>query len=271
MAINQDLFGKLRSRLELSRARVYKLIQDIELSSHVSPHVASLMLAGQNGIPYGKYATAEDRVEIRSASGSFQPLPQERPVQQVSPIAAAPSRSPKATRNNSIFVVHGRDAKLTQDMYSFLRAIGLNAMEWDDAIKAAKGGANPIVGDVITNAMKKAQGVLVLLSPDEDAKLKNKFASERDKKKGLHKLETQPRPNVIFEAGLALGAHSDKTILVQVGDIRDISDIAGKHMVHLTDSPQSRKNLALRLQDKLKFRVNLTGNDWLEVGQFNRK
>jgi hypothetical protein len=68
MAINQDLLAKLESRLGLSRGRIYQKIQDIELSKHVSGHVASLMLAAQNGIPYGRYATAEDRGEIRAAS-----------------------------------------------------------------------------------------------------------------------------------------------------------------------------------------------------------
>ncbi|WP_213741070.1 hypothetical protein [Bradyrhizobium sp. dw_411] len=69
---------------------------------------------------------------------------------------------------------------------------------------------------------------------------------------------------------LALGAHSDKTILVQVGDIRDISDIAGKHMVHLSNSFASRKHLADRLESKLKFKVDLTGTTWQDVGNFNR-
>ncbi len=111
---------------------------------------------------------------------------------------------------------------------------------------------------------------MVLLSPDEEAKLKGRFASAKDKKIGLATLDGQPRPNVIFEAGLALGAHSDKTILVQVGDIRDISDIAGKHMAHLTNKPASRKALAMRLKSKLKFKVNTDGDAWLEVGNFDR-
>jgi predicted nucleotide-binding protein len=166
-------------------------------------------------------------------------------------------------------VVHGRDLKLRNDMYALLRAIGLFPLEWDEAIKKAKGGAN-LVGDVIYDAMKQVQGVMVLLSPDETAKLKGKFVGPRDKKQRLHVLEGQPRPNVIFEAGLALGAYSQKTILVQVGDIREISDIAGKHMLHLTNDPSRRKALAHRLRDKLKFKVNLDGDTWLEVGNFDR-
>src|SRR5262249_50087720 len=149
-------------------------------------------------------------------------------------------------------------------------SIGITPMEWDHAIKAAKGGANPIVGDVINQAMERVQGVMVLFSPDEEAKIKPRLASDKDKKKGLHLRGFQPRPNVIFEAGLALGAHSDKTVLVQVGDLRDISDIAGKHLVHLSNSFTDRKRLADRLESKLKFKIDLTGTTWQTVGNFDR-
>jgi predicted nucleotide-binding protein len=111
--------------------------------------------------------------------------------------------------NNSIFVVHGRDGQLNTDMFAFLRAIGLNPLEWSQAIKGAK-GANPHIDDVIYDAMEKVQGVLVMFSPDEEARLKSKFCTGLDKKKGFNKLDGQARPNVIFEAGLALGAHSKK-------------------------------------------------------------
>jgi predicted nucleotide-binding protein len=176
----------------------------------------------------------------------------------------------KATKDNSMFVVHGRDAKLNRDIYAFLSTIGIVPMEWDQAIKAAKGGANLIVGDVIGQAMESVQGVMVLFSPDEESKVRTKFASTSDKKKGLHLKGFQPRPNVIFEAGLALGAHSDKTVLVQVGTVRDISDIAGKHMVHLSNSFADRKRLADRLSSKLKFKVDLDGTTWQTIGNFDR-
>jgi hypothetical protein len=126
------------------------------------------------------------------------------------------------------------------------------------------------VDDVIYGAMQEVQGVLVMFSPDEEARLKSRFCSRLDKKKGFDKLDGQARPNVIFEAGLALGAHSKKTLLVQVGNVRDISDIAGKHLVHLSNSAVSRKELAQRLQTKLKFKVDTTGNDWLRIGNFDR-
>jgi predicted nucleotide-binding protein len=268
MALNQDLFARLKSKLGLSRSGLYAAVQRIQRENHVSLHVASLMLANESGVGINRFATNEDRAEMRSAGRIAAPAI----APTVAPRTSAPTprgKSPKKTRDNSIFVVHGRDLALRDEMYAFLRALGLNPIEWNHAIAAAKGGANPIVGDVIDNAMKKAQGIMVLLSSDEDAKLKSKFVGHHDKRKHLHTLEGQPRPNVIFEAGLALGAHSDKTILVQVGEIREISDIAGKHMVHLTDDASSKQALAQRLETKLKFRIDPNAN-WLTVGRFRR-
>lgn len=202
--------------------------------------------------------------------GPVYSMPANCPEQRPQGRARRSSGKPVVTiSNNSIFVVHGRDTQLNADIFAFLRSIELNPLEWSQAIKSAK-GANPHVDEVIYNAMDKVQGVLVVFSPDEEARLKSKFCSPKDAKKGLCTLDGQARPNVIFEAGLALGAHSKKTLLVQVGDVRDISDIAGKHMVHLSNAPASRKELAQRLKTKLKFKVDMTGDHWLTVGDFDR-
>jgi predicted nucleotide-binding protein len=271
--INPKLLAKLIKKMGVGQARVYRVIQQRALDSHVDSHVASLLIARDSGVNYQPYADPQDLVEMRHATA---------PAHAPPPSAAAPAvanrpagkklgkTKVRATKDNSIFVVHGRDAKLNQDMYAFLSSIGIVPMEWDHAIKAAKGGANPIVGDVISQAMEKVQGVMILLSPDEEAKIRPKFTSDTDKKKGYHLKGFQPRPNVIFEAGLALGAHSDKTILVQVGTVRDISDIAGKHMVHLSNSFADRKRLADRLASKLKFEVDLDGTTWQTIGNFDR-
>src|SRR5262249_4631743 len=155
--------------------------------------LAMLLVASQHYIPIHRHANEEELAILRGLRNptAAAPAPADPPRRGDK---ASPPSKPAPTRNNSIFVVHGRDAKLTEDMYSFLRALGLFPMEWNEAIKAAKGGANPNVGDVINQAMKKVQGVLVLLSPDEQAKLKDRFASESDKRKRLTILEGQPRP-----------------------------------------------------------------------------
>jgi predicted nucleotide-binding protein len=271
--INAKLLAKLVKKMGVRQARVYQVIQQRALDSHVDSHVASLLVARDNGVNYQPYADPSNLVEMRHATApAHAPPPSAIPATATNRPAAKKLGKTKvrATKDNSIFVVHGRDAKLNQDMYAFLASIGIVPMEWDHAIKAAKGGANPIVGDVISQAMERVQGVMILFSPDEEAKVRTKFASASDKKKNLHLKGFQPRPNVIFEAGLALGAHSDKTILVQVGTVRDISDIAGKHMVHLSDSFADRKRLADRLESKLKFKIDLDGTTWQTIGHFDR-
>jgi predicted nucleotide-binding protein len=270
MSVNQKLLAALVSKTGLSQSQVNRKISEIVSAKHLPRKLAAISLASQYRIPLHRYASDDELAQLRGAGAAA--------TQVSSPVAAASLPKPltraarkiKATKDNSMFVVHGRDAQLNKDMYAFLATIGIVPMEWDQAIKAAKGGANPIVGDVISNAMARVQGVMILFSPDEEAKIRSKFASERDKKRGDHLKGFQPRPNVIFEAGLALGAHSDKTILVQVGDVRDISDIAGKHMVHLDNSFAARKRLADRLESKLKFKVDLAGTVWQEIGNFDR-
>jgi predicted nucleotide-binding protein len=272
MPVSPKLLATLEHKLGLSRRQVNRRISDEAAVKHLTRELAAISLAANLRLPVNRFATADDLAQLRGVA----PRPAGIPAAvDVAPKPAlvprrAGSKKVKATKDNSMFVVHGRDTKLNQDMYSFLAAIGIVPMEWDHAIKAAKGGANPIVGDVIRHIMEKVQGVMVLLSPDEEARLSPKLASPTDKKKKRHLKGLQPRPNVILEAGLALGAHSDKTILVQVGDLREISDIAGMHMVHLDDSFASRKRLADRLESKLKFKIDLTGTTWQNVGKFDR-
>ena len=80
----------------------------------------------------------------------------------------------------------------------------------------------------------------------------------------------QARQNVLFEAGIALGAHQEKTLLVECGTVRNISDIGGMHILRLNNAASSRKELALRLLRQLKFKVDITGDSWLTVGNFSR-
>ena len=66
---------------------------------------------------------------------------------------------------------------------------------------------------------------------------------------------------------MAFGIHPDRTVLVQVGHVKPFSDIAGRHVVVLDDSPQRRTELAQRLETA-GCHVNLSGRDWLTAGSF---
>ncbi len=162
--------------------------------------------------------------------------------------------------------MHGRDTQLNEDMFALLRALNLNPIEWSAAVAKTKGN-NPDVDKIIGGQMKSVQGIVVLISPDEQAKLKPAFCDPANPSEKT--LQDQARPNVLFEAGWAFGAYPDKTLLVRVGNTRPISDLGGKHIMKLSNSPASRKELAQRLR-KMKFKVNTDGTSWLTEGDFDR-
>jgi predicted nucleotide-binding protein len=148
-------------------------------------------------------------------------------------------------------------------MFAFLRAVGLDPIEWSEAVHLTGKGA-PYIGEVLDAAFDRAQAVVVLFTPDEIAYLRGDYASgENDPDMNP---AAQSRPNVLFEAGVATGRDSDRTILVQLGDVRPFSDVAGKHAIRLDDSPTKRKELAQRLQTAGCL-VKLTGDDWLRPGR----
>ena len=70
---------------------------------------------------------------------------------------------------------------------------------------------------------------------------------------------------MLFEAGIALGHHAERAVLVELGVVRAFSDIAGRHVIRLDGGPESRKVLAQRLQDA-GAAVDMTGTDWLSAG-----
>lgn len=164
-----------------------------------------------------------------------------------------------------VFVVHGRDDKLRQSMFLFLRAIGLKPIEWNQAI-AATGKTSPYIGEILDAAFKLAKAIIVLASGDDEAKLANKFAKREDPEYEKN-LTPQPRPNVLFEAGLAMGRDQNRTILVEVGNLRPWSDIAGRHITHLDNTPEKRRELAEKLR-VAGCEIDTSGQEWLEIGDF---
>lgn len=164
----------------------------------------------------------------------------------------------------SVFVVHGRNEALRKSMFDFLRSINLKPIEWSDAV-AMTGSGSPYIGQVLDAAFARAQAVVVLLTPDEIAYLQPQYGHDE------HDGETQPaaqaRPNVLFEAGMAVGRDADRTVLVEVGQVRPFSDVAGRHAVRLSNDPAKRQELAQRLKTA-GCDVDLGGTDWHTTGDF---
>jgi hypothetical protein len=72
---------------------------------------------------------------------------------------------------------------------------------------------------------------------------------------------------VIFEAGMAMGRLSDRTVIVELGVLRPFSDFEGRHVIRLNNSTQRRQELAGRLRNA-GCPVNLTGTSWHSAGDF---
>lgn len=264
--IDPKLKEALMDKLGIGQSALYARISKVADEHFLETDEAALMLAREAGLNVKKFSRPEQRSALRAAAQR----PQPNQAAKLAPSAVRTSTRPSKKRTaagdrKSIFVVHGRDANLRQEFFSFLRALNLHPMEWGTALKEARKGANPDVESVIDACMAKVQAVVVLFSPDEEVRLVPRLRSRRDR----NRPDYQPRPNVIFEAGLALGRHPEKTLLIEVGKVRGFSDIAGRHMARLRQDAESRQDIISRLK-MLKCDVEQTGTDWLKEGKFPR-
>jgi predicted nucleotide-binding protein len=160
-----------------------------------------------------------------------------------------------------VMVVHGRNLRARDAMVTFLRALGLSPIEWNQAVSAT-GSATPHTFEVVRAAVRLAQAVVVILTTEDQAGLLPSLADPGDPDV---QLQGQPRQNVVIEAGLAFGVAPIRTILVQLGNIREASDFAGLNLVRLTNDAASRNALRSRLIDA-GCAVDDTASDYLSSG-----
>lgn len=167
-------------------------------------------------------------------------------------------------RSKKVFVVHGRNTDARQAMFDFLRSIELHPIEWSKA-RALTGEASPLIEKILDTAFQNAQAVVVLFTPDEIVALRNEYAN------GVTDSDLTPaaqsRPNVFFEAGMAMGRDSRRTVLVELGTMRRFSDILGRHALRIDNDPKKRHELALRLASA-GCDIDITGQDWYTSGNF---
>ncbi|MGW0806258.1 TIR domain-containing protein [Nonomuraea sp. NPDC002799] len=160
-----------------------------------------------------------------------------------------------------VFVIHGRNEPARRALFEFLRSIGLTPIEWSQAISMT-GNASPYIGEVLDAAFSAAQAVVVLETPDDIAYLHPSLTYPEDPD---CEAQPQPRPNVLFEAGMAMGRHPNRVVIVEFGRVKVFSDIHGRHVIRLDNSPGKRQDLAQRLQIA-GCNVDLSGRDWHEAG-----
>jgi predicted nucleotide-binding protein len=267
--IKANLLAAIMEKTGLSRAQAYARIQQTASAEYLPRHLAAIKLGADLGVTINKYASAEELAQLRQAGSPVVPPAISPPA--ASPGAAARSAPPrrngkKATKTaNSVFVVHGRDSVARDAVFSFLRAIGIKPIEWTSALAMSKKAA-PYIGEVLDAAFARARAIVVLITPDDLAQLRPDLLSSSDKPYE-RTLTGQARPNVLFEAGMAFATKPDRTVMVQMGQVREFSDVAGRHVVHMSNDPAKRQELVVKLKNA-GCDADTTGTDWLSSGDF---
>ena len=264
--------------LVLAREIISNSVWEIWVGLGASPDGAwQITLVPERARTYGGVASVEDVLarrepleRERESWGSVAPaltaMPDQPPLYfpTQSSDQPVPASSEGAASPRTVFVVYGRNLAARDAMFEFLRSLGLEPLDWDKLL-AATGEASPYIGDVLAAGFPMAQAVVVLLTPDDEARVRPAFADSRDPPHELE-LTTQARPNVLFEAGMALAIHPKSTIIVELGELRPFSDVAGRHVVRMNDGLEARRSLIGRLSTA-GCPIDMDGA-WKETGGF---
>jgi predicted nucleotide-binding protein len=201
---------------------------------------------------------------------------QRRTVGRVVPMGSdalatpGPARSAegRSVPRRRVFLVHGRDMAARGALAALLRAFDLRVIGWEEAA-AATGQATPYTGDVVAAGMLLADAVVVLLTPDDLGYVQPRFRLAGD---GHQELEPtgQPRLNVVFEAGMAMARDRNKVVLVEVGQVRPMSDTAGLNVVRLSNDAATRRQLGARLRTA-GLDVDMDHDEFRDAGDFDRQ
>lgn len=259
-----ELAKMIRTDAYIQRATLFlqdfpHLLQVLESDYPAFP--ATTVIALDNILDYEglqkawEYELAQRPTHIKSSEAPFEKGPEKH--------RAGNDPESSQAKSKKVFVIHGRDEKLRAGTFDFLRALHLDPLEWVKAIQLT-GKASPYIGEILEAAFGHAQAVVVLLSPDDEAKLRADLI-QADDPHSETVLTGQARPNVLFEAGMAFGSQSNQTVLVQFGQVRPFSDIAGRHVVRMDNSAKKRQEFAIKLKT-VGCSVDMEGTDWHTAG-----
>ena len=168
-------------------------------------------------------------------------------------------------RSRNVFVVHGRDEEVRHEMFELLRRLDLRPLEWEELVKAT-GKTSPYLGEVVANAPSQAQAALVLLTPDDVAKLHPRLLGD-DERDDETRLTGQPRQNVLIELGMVLMAYPERTIIVELGRLRRATDTEGLNVIRFDGSESALAKIVARLK-LAGCRLDDTRSGWRETGYF---
>ncbi|WP_081898606.1 TIR domain-containing protein [Herbidospora cretacea] len=179
------------------------------------------------------------------------------PERAATPSESGPDGRRESTR--SVFVVHGRDEAARRAVFDLIRRMGLEPLEWETLVNRTR-SASPYLEDPIREGFAIAQAILILMTPDDIVELHPDLHDNDHTGEGLH---CQARPNVLFEAGMAMALNPQRTVIVHIGRMRPVSDLEGRNYIHLNGTPNS----IIKLRNRLKTAgcdVNDTAVDFID-------
>jgi hypothetical protein len=95
---------------------------------------------------------------------------------------------------DSVFLVNGRNRQAREFLTDVLHSLGLKILHWKDA-GALTGQTAPHARDVLMSAMAAVDAVVVLMSDDEEARLRPELCEDEVERHIESILQPQPRPN----------------------------------------------------------------------------
>jgi predicted nucleotide-binding protein len=162
--------------------------------------------------------------------------------------------------SKTIFLVQGRDQVAIEQVTLFLQALDLTVLQWSDV----KSGMppNPFVLDIVREGFRRAGAAVVLLSGDDEARLRSDLRGTSER---AERLTAQPRQNVLLEGGMALGHQPARTVLIKFGSIRAISDVGGMHIIDVEGWSDDSRTDFLNSLEAAGLDVNRKGSRWMKV------
>lgn len=151
----------------------------------------------------------------------------------------------KATEKNKamaepskVAVIHGRNNNVKKSMFDLLYSLGLKPVDWTTATKRT-GKGSPHHVDILNELLVDVTAAVVLLTPDDKVVLREEFQEDNDPEYEK-RMMGQSRPNVLYEAGLAFAKLPNHTIVVEVGQLRPFSDMAGVSTIRIKDTTEKK-------------------------------
>ncbi|MFJ4036799.1 TIR domain-containing protein [Microbacterium sp. NPDC090007] len=261
----------IRDKTGYSERHINRLVTAKSTSDLLSRDHASMAVAVENNVNINRAVDDADWASLRgSHPGGATSMPaaspsSARPARAARAASSSATRTPRVKPGRTVMVVYGRDGDAKNAMFEFLESLDLKPMSWTQGISQTK-IANPSVREVVDALFAKAVAVVVLLTPDDEARLKPEYHKKNDPAYEKE-LTGQARPNVLFEAGMAMSSHPERTVLTQIGSVRPFTDIGGIHITHLNNSIETRRELAAKLSNA-KCQIDMDSDKWRDAGNF---